>query len=151
MILLEPLSHQQRPKTLSPSLALSPHQRPRPHSTTTCPKQIPPCQPHPRHTVPRAPPHSTSAEARLMGPTISSSPCPIADTICLCCMLSCFSHVWLCMILWTIVCQVPLSVGFSRQENWRGLPCPPPGDLPSPGIAPLSSRVSCIGRWVLYH
>ena len=37
-------------------------------------------------------------------------------------------------ILWTIACQAPLSMGFSRQEYWSGLPCPPPGDLPAPGI-----------------
>ena len=37
--------------------------------------------------------------------------------------------------LWTIACQVHLSMGFSRQEYWSGLPCPPPpGDLPNPGI-----------------
>ena len=35
-------------------------------------------------------------------------------------------------------CQAPLSMGFSRQEYWSGLPCPPPGDLPDPGIKPLS-------------
>ena len=36
----------------------------------------------------------------------------------------------------TVACQVPLSVGFSRQECWNGLPRPPPGDLPIPGIEP---------------
>ena len=35
---------------------------------------------------------------------------------------------------WTIARQAPLSMGFSGQEYWRGLPCPPPGDLPHPGI-----------------
>ena len=50
------------------------------------------------------------------------------------CMLSCFSYVWLFVILWTIACQAPLSMGFSRQEYWSGLPCPPPRDLPDPGI-----------------
>ena len=35
---------------------------------------------------------------------------------------------------WTIACQAPLSMGFSRQEYCSGLPCPPPGDLPNPGI-----------------
>ena len=44
-----------------------------------------------------------------------------------CSMLSCFSGVWLFATLWTIAHQAPLSVGFSRQEYWRGLPCPPPG------------------------
>ena len=45
-------------------------------------------------------------------------------------MLSHFNHVWLSETLWTIAWQAPLSMGFSRQENWSGLPCPPPGDLP---------------------
>ena len=39
---------------------------------------------------------------------------------------------------WTIVCQAPLSLGFSRQEYWSELPFPPPGDLPYPGIKPMS-------------
>ena len=34
--------------------------------------------------------------------------------------------------------QAPLSMGFSRQEDWSGLPCPPPGDFPDPGIKPES-------------
>ena len=34
--------------------------------------------------------------------------------------------------------QAPLSMGFSRREHWSGLPCPPPGDLPDPGIEPTS-------------
>ena len=37
---------------------------------------------------------------------------------------------------WTVASQVPLSMEFSRQEYWSGLPCPPPGDLPSPGLKP---------------
>ena len=40
--------------------------------------------------------------------------------------------------LWTAALQAPLSMGFSRQEYWSGLPCPPPGDLPDPGIKPTS-------------
>ena len=52
--------------------------------------------------------------------------------------LSCFSHVWLCVIPWTVACQAPLSMGFSRQEYWSGLPFPPPGDLPNPGIESTS-------------
>ena len=39
---------------------------------------------------------------------------------------------------WTVACQAPLSMRFSRQEYWNGLPCPPPGDLPNPGIKPRS-------------
>ena len=49
------------------------------------------------------------------------------------CMLSHLSCFWLCVILWTVACQAPLSMGFSRQEHWSGLPCLPPGDLPDPG------------------
>ena len=37
-----------------------------------------------------------------------------------------------------LACQAPLSMGFSRQQYWSGLPCPPPGDLPTPGIEPRS-------------
>ena len=54
------------------------------------------------------------------------------------CALSHFSHVWFCATLWTIASQAPLSMGFSRQECWSGLPRPPPGDLPDPGIKPAS-------------
>ena len=54
------------------------------------------------------------------------------------CMLGHFSHVWLFATLWTIAHQAPLSMGFSWQEYWSGLPYPPPGDLPNPGIKPVS-------------
>jgi len=37
---------------------------------------------------------------------------------------------------WSVVCQAPLSMGFSRQEYWSGLPFPSPGNLPDPGIGP---------------
>ena len=39
---------------------------------------------------------------------------------------------------WTLARQVPFSWGFSRQEYWSGLPCPPPGDLFNPGVKPPS-------------
>ena len=42
------------------------------------------------------------------------------------------------LTLWTVASQAPLSMGFSRQEYWSGLPCPPPGDLLDPGIEPVS-------------
>ena len=38
---------------------------------------------------------------------------------------------------WTVAHQGPLSVGYSREEYWSGLPCPSPGDLPNPGIEPM--------------
>ena len=53
-------------------------------------------------------------------------------------VFSCFSCVWLFAIPWTIAYQASLSIGFSRQEYWSRLPCPPPGDLPNPGIKPTS-------------
>ena len=49
--------------------------------------------------------------------------------------------------LWTVAHQAPLSMGFSRQEYWSGLPRPPPGDLPGPH---LMSHVSCIGKQVSF-
>ena len=53
-------------------------------------------------------------------------------------LLSCFSHILLFAVRWSVVCQAPLSTGFSRQKYWSGLPFPPPGDLPDPGIEPSS-------------
>ena len=52
-------------------------------------------------------------------------------------MLSRFSRVPLTATLWTIACQAPLSMGFSRQECWSGSPCPPPRDLSNPKIEPV--------------
>ena len=46
---------------------------------------------------------------------------------------------WIFAILWTIACQAPLSMGFSRHEYWGGLQCPLPGDPPAPGIEPMFS------------
>ena len=53
-------------------------------------------------------------------------------------VLSCLSGVRLLATPWTVVCQASQSMGFSRQEYWSGLPCPPPGDLPSLGIKPTT-------------
>ena len=53
-------------------------------------------------------------------------------------MLSHFSHVQLYATPWTVARQAPLSMEFSRQEYWSGLPFLPPGDLPDPGIEPKS-------------
>ena len=66
------------------------------------------------------------------------------------CVLSHFSHVRLWATLWTAACQAPLSMGFSRQEYWSGLPHPPPGDLPDSGIKPVSLKSTCIDGQVLY-
>ena len=60
------------------------------------------------------------------------------------CVLSRFSRVQLFATLWTVARQAPLSVGFSRQEHWRGWPFPPTGDLPYPGIKPISPMSSAL-------
>ena len=54
------------------------------------------------------------------------------------CVLSHSGHVQLFVTPWTVACQAPLSVGFSKQECWSGLPFPPPGHLPNPGVEPES-------------
>ena len=51
------------------------------------------------------------------------------------------SRVQLFVTPWTVAYQAPLSMGFSRQEYWSGLPLPSPGDLPNPGIEPRSSTL----------
>ena len=53
-------------------------------------------------------------------------------------MLSCFSRVRLFATPWTVARRALLSMGFPRQEYWSGLPFPPPGDIPVPGIKPAS-------------
>ena len=53
-------------------------------------------------------------------------------------VLSCFSCVQLFATPWTVAHQAPLSMGFSRQEYWSGLPCSPAGVLPYPRIEPAS-------------
>ena len=91
----------------------------------------------------------------------SSSPAFHMMCVCMCvcvcvciyvCMyarvLSCFSCVQLCATLWTVAHQASLSMGFSRQKYWNRLPCPPPGDLPNPGMEPASPALA--GRF-FYH
>ena len=65
------------------------------------------------------------------------------QSACVCVhVLSCFSRVWLFATLWTVVRQAPLSMEFSRQEYWSVFSCPPPGDLPNPGIEPVSPALT---------
>ena len=59
------------------------------------------------------------------------------------CMLSHFTCVQLFVNPWTVAHQALPSMGFSGQEYWSGLPCPPPGDLPNPVIKPMS----CLLHW----
>ena len=75
----------------------------------------------------------------------------IGIMLCVCvCVFSHFSHVWIFATLWTTAHQAPQSVGFSRQEYWSGLPCPPPEDFPTQG---LNLHLLCLMhcRWNLYH
>ena len=57
----------------------------------------------------------------------------------MCCMLS---HVQLFVTPWTVAHQAPLSTGFFRQEYSSGLPFPPPGDLPNPGLETVSPSLA---------
>ena len=65
--------------------------------------------------------------------------------ICMC--ASMLSHVQLFVTSVTAVHQAPLSMRFSRQEYWIGLPFPPPGDLPDPGIEPISPVSPALAGW----
>ena len=56
-------------------------------------------------------------------------------------------HIQLFATQWTVTCQAPMSMGFSKQEYWSGLPFPPPGDLPDPGIEPVSPALA--GRFFI--
>ena len=66
-------------------------------------------------------------------------------------MLSWFSHVQLFVTPLTVALQALLSMGPSRVEYWSGLPCPPPGDLPDPGMEPEVLMPPALSRCVLYH
>ena len=68
------------------------------------------------------------APTRLYGLTVD----------CVRAMLSRLSRVQFFATLWTVACQAPLSVGFYKEEYWSGLPRPSPGDLPDPGVEPMS-------------
>ena len=61
------------------------------------------------------------------------------------------SRVQLFATQWTVALQAPLSMGFSRQEYWGGLPFPSPGDLPKSGIEPTSLIGLLHGQLVLYY
>ena len=65
-----------------------------------------------------------------------------------CGVLSHFSCLRLCVTLWTVDSRAPLSMGFSRQGDSSELPCPSPGDLPNPGIEPMSfTSPALVGRF----
>ena len=62
-----------------------------------------------------------------------------------CCLVSCSVMFDSFATPWTIALQTPLSMGFSRQEYWSGLPCPSPGDLPNPGLEVMSLTSPALG------
>ena len=74
-------------------------------------------------------------------------PADMGELLCVCvCVCVCGVHVHICTLShvqlfvtpWTVARQAPLSKGFPRQEYWKRLPFPPPGELPDPGIKPAS-------------
>ena len=73
----------------------------------------------------------------------------IGPTMVHLCVLSHFRCVWVFAAPWTVAPQAPLSTGFSRQQHWSGLPCPPAGDLPESGVKPESlTSPSLAGRFL---
>ena len=68
------------------------------------------------------------------------------------CVLSCFSRVWLYATLWAVTCQAPLSMEYSRQEYWGGLPISYSRESSHswPRDQIHMSSFSCTGRWILY-
>ena len=66
------------------------------------------------------------------------------------CVLSHFSPVQLFATLWIVAHQAPVSTGFSRQEYWGGLPCPPPGDPPDPRMEPVAPALQ-VNSLLLSH
>ena len=69
----------------------------------------------------------------------------------LCVCVCALSRVRLFVTPWIVTHQAPLSMEFFRREYWNGLPFPPPGDLPHPGIEPTFYFTSCICRQILYR
>ena len=76
-----------------------------------------------------------------------------AESYIVCCLKILLNGVCACSValvmsdsatLWTVALQAPRSMGFSRQEYWTGLPCPPPGDLPDSDTEPVSSEIPAL-------
>ena len=75
----------------------------------------------------------------------------ICVCMCACCVLSRFSHVQLFAAPWAVALQASLSMGLARQEYRSGIPYPPPGDLPDPGIKPSVSPASQADSLLVSH
>ena len=75
--------------------------------------------------------------------------------VCVCVCVCVCVHTLSCSVVsysfvtpWTMALQAPLSVGFPRQEYWSGLPLPNPGNLPNPGMEPMSlASPAFVGRF----
>ena len=91
------------------------------------------------HWTAPTPPSDANSKPRLPSELLTNQ-LQIRESDDPCGMPSYFSHVPLFLTLQTTAHQAPLSMGFSRQEYWSGLPCPPPGDLPDPESEALSLR-----------
>ena len=78
-----------------------------------------------------------SSGGRAVSPQTPVAFCP-SSLIYTCVRVQSLSCVRLFVTSWTIACHPLLSMGFSIQEYWSGLPFPPPGDLPNPGMEPVS-------------
>ena len=94
--------------------------------------------------------HTRSSDSNVSFSPALSFPLILAFHVCVCMCVSCLV-VSDPVTLWTVACQAPLSMGFSRQEYWSGLPFPFPGDLPHPRTEPRDgAQVSCIvGRFFI--
>ena len=80
----------------------------------------------------------------FLGGLVSTSPDLTMPFFSCACVLSHFSRVWFFVTVGTVAHQAPLSMGFSRQEYWSGLPCPPPGDLLYLGTQPAFPEVPAL-------
>ena len=83
---------------------------------------------------------SSPCMEELSFPPICSTVQPCVLGYC-CCVVQSLNRVQFFVTSWTAACQASLSMQFSRQEYWSGLPILPPGDLPDPGIEPESSAL----------
>ena len=128
-----------RPPTFSHPLPL--HNRPTPH-LQDAPAQ---CWPWPTGQTQRCHPHQ---EASGLGGTVPAAPPAKWALLCVRAVSSVVSDS---AALWTVACQVPLSLEFSKQEYWRGLPFPSPGDPPGIELVSLISP-ALVGQFFYnYH
>ena len=71
--------------------------------------------------------------------------------VCICVHAKSLQSVQLFATQWTVAHQAPLSMGLSRQEYWSGLPCPPPGNLPDPGVETATLISPALTGGFFYH